>query len=103
MDISDESYVEHTGMLKNGRRNADNIHILMKIRSQYAVGNMVGKLIGIGEIYGLKKIFIVGDWKEKVVWSLRFFVTTRAIDEAKIFRCIEWRLSIWITRSSNLN
>ena len=71
----------------------DHIHMLMIIPPKYSVREVVGRLKGqtasrLREKFGwFKKVY----WKENIVWSLGYFVSTVGIDEEKILQYVEWQ------------
>ena len=71
----------------------DHIHMVMVIPPKYAVSEVIGCLKGqtasrIRKKFGwLKKVY----WKENVVWSPGYFVSTVGVDEEKILRYVEWQ------------
>ena len=71
----------------------DHIHMVMIIPPKYSVSEVVGRLkgqtaSGLRKKFGwLKKVY----WKENVVWSPGYFVSTVGIDEEKILRYVEWQ------------
>ena len=71
----------------------DHIHMVMIIPPRYAVSEVMGKLKGM-TASRLRKKFSWLDkvyWKENVVWSPGYFVSTVGIDEDKILRYISWQ------------
>lgn len=71
----------------------DHIHMVMIIPPRYAVSEVMGKLKGMTAIRLRKKFSWLGKvyWKEKVVWSPGYFVSTVGIDEDKILKYITWQ------------
>ena len=71
----------------------DHIHMVMVIPPKYAVSEVIGRLKGqaassMGKKFGwLKKIY----WKENIVWSPGYFVSTVGVDEEKILKYVEWQ------------
>jgi putative transposase len=71
----------------------DHIHMVMVIPPKYAVSEVIGRVKGqtasrMRKKFGwLKKVY----WKENVVWSPGYFVSTVGIDEEKILRYVEWQ------------
>ena len=71
----------------------DHIHILMVIPPKYAVSEVIGemkqhtarglreKFAWLGEVY----------WKERVVWSPGYFVSTVGLDEKTITEYVKWQ------------
>ena len=70
----------------------DHIHMLMIIPPKYAVSNVVGRIKGVTSsklrkrFSWLRKVY----WKENLVWSAGYFVSTVGIDEDKILRYVKW-------------
>jgi putative transposase len=73
----------------------DHIHLLMVIPPKYAVSDVVGRIKGITSSHlrekfdWLKKVY----WKENIVWSPGYFVSTVGIDEEKVIQYIRWQQS----------
>ena len=73
----------------------DHIHILMSIPPKYAVSDIVGRMKGITARHlrkkfdWLKKVY----WKENIVWSPGYFVSTVGVDEEKIIKYVRWQKS----------
>jgi len=71
----------------------DNIHMVMIIPPKYSVSEVMGRLKGqtasrLRKKFGwLKKVY----WKENIVWSPGYFVSTVGINEEKILRYVEWQ------------
>ena len=71
----------------------DHIHLVVVIPPKYAVSDVVGRIKGVTssrmrEKFGwLKKIY----WKENIVWSPGYFVSTVGVDEDKILRYVQWQ------------
>ena len=71
----------------------EHIHMVMIIPPKYSVSEVIGRLKGqtasrMRKKYGwLKNVY----WKENVVWSPGYFVSTVGIDEAKILKYVEWQ------------
>ena len=73
----------------------DHIHLIMLIPPRYAVSEVIGKIkcwtasklrekfAWLGKVY----------WKENIVWSPGYFVSTVGIDEAKILKYVKWQRS----------
>jgi putative transposase len=71
----------------------DHIHMVMIIPSRYVVGEVVGKLKGM-TASELRKMFSwLGKvyWKENVVWSPGYFVSTVGIDEGRVLKYLKWQ------------
>ena len=73
----------------------EHIHMVMIIPPKYAVSTVVGRIKGITSsklrkrFSWLKKVY----WKENLVWSPGYFVSTVGIDENKILRYVKWQES----------
>ena len=71
----------------------DHIHMVMIIPPKYAVSNVVGRIKGVTSsklrkrFSWLRKVY----WKENLVWSAGYFVSTVGIDEDKILRYVKWQ------------
>ena len=69
----------------------DHIHMVMIIPPKYAVSNVVGRIKGVTSsnlrkrFSWLKKVY----WKENLVWSAGYFISTVGIDEDKILRYVK--------------
>ena len=73
----------------------DHIHMVMIIPPKYAVSEVMGRLKGMTSSHlrkkfpWLKKVY----WKENIVWSPGYFVSTVGIDEEKIIKYVRWQQS----------
>ena len=73
----------------------DHIHMIMVIPPRYAVSDVIGRMKGMTasrirkKFAWLKKLY----WKENIVWSTGYFVTTIGIDEDKVMEYIRWQES----------
>ena len=73
----------------------DHIHMIMVIPPKYAVSDVIGRMKGMTasqirkKFPWLKKLY----WKENVVWSTGYFVTTIGVDEDKVMKYIRWQES----------
>ncbi len=71
----------------------DHVHLLMIIPPKYAVSDVVGRMKAMTasqlrkKFDWLKKVY----WKENIVWSPGYFVSTVGIDEDKIIKYIRWQ------------
>ena len=71
----------------------DHIHTVMIIPPRYAVSEVIGRLkqgtaSQLRKKFGwLSKVY----WKESVVWSPGYFVSTVGIDEARIIKYVKWQ------------
>ena len=67
----------------------------MIIPPKYAVSDVVGQIKGVTssnlrkKFSWLKKVY----WKENIVWSPGYFVSTVGVDEEKIIKYIRWQQS----------
>ena len=71
----------------------DHIHAVMVIPPRYAVSDVIGRLKCQSASW-LRKQFGWLDrvyWKENVVWSPGYFVSTVGVDEAKILAYVKWQ------------
>jgi putative transposase len=73
----------------------DHIHMIIVIPPKYAVSDVVGRMKGETasqlrkRFNWLKKVY----WKENVVWSTGYFVSTIGIDEDKMLKYVRWQES----------
>ena len=73
----------------------DHIHLVMVIPPKYAVSKVIGRIKGMTaseirkKFTWLKKVY----WRENLVWSTGYFVTTIGIDEDKVMKYIQWQES----------
>lgn len=73
----------------------DHIHTVMVIPPKYAVSEVIGRLkcqtaSKLREKFSwLSEVY----WKENVVWSPGYFVSSVGIDETKIIRYVKWQQS----------
>ena len=71
----------------------DHIHMVMVIPPKYSVSEVMGRLKGqtassLRKKFGwLTKVY----WKENIVWSSGYFVSTVGINEGKILQYVEWQ------------
>ena len=71
----------------------DHIHTVMIIPPKYAVCDVIGRLKGKSaselrkRFKWLEKVY----WKESVVWSPGYFVSTVGVDEARIIRYVKYQ------------
>ena len=71
----------------------DHIHTVMIIPPKYAVSEVIGRL-KCKSASALKKHFEWLDrvyWKENVVWSPGYFVSTIGLNEEAILRYVKWQ------------
>ena len=71
----------------------DHIHMVMIIPPKYAVSTVVGKMKGMTSSELRKKFEWLKNryWKENIVWSPGYFVSTVGIDEEKILKYVEYQ------------
>ena len=71
----------------------DHVHMVMIIPPKYAVSDVIGRIKGMTSSYmrkkfnWLKKVY----WKENIIWSPGYFVSTVGIDEDKILKYVQWQ------------
>ena len=71
----------------------DHIHTVMIIPPRYAVSDVVGRLkketasLLRKKFDWLRRVY----WREHVLWSPGYFVSTVGIDEAKIIKYVRWQ------------
>jgi len=72
---------------------ADHIHMVMVIPPKYSVSTVVGKIKGVTSSELRKKFEWLKNryWKEPVVWSPGYFVSTVGLDEKQITEYIKWQ------------
>ena len=71
----------------------DHIHTVLVIPPKYSVSTVVGKIKGMTSRELRKKFEWLKNryWKENIVWSPGYFVSTVGIDEDKIIKCVEYQ------------
>ena len=71
----------------------EHIHILMVIPPKYAVSDVVGEIKQYTASKIRKKFAWLGKvyWKENVVWSRGYFVSTVGLDEKQISEYVKWQ------------
>jgi putative transposase len=71
----------------------EHLHLVMVIPPRYAVSDVVGRIKGVTSRHlrkkfsWLKKVY----WKENIVWSPGYFVSTIGIDEEQILKYVQWQ------------
>ena len=71
----------------------DHIHMVIIIPPKYAVSDVIGRIKGMTssnlrkKFSWLKKVY----WKENIVWSPGYFVSTVGVDEEKILKYVQWQ------------
>ena len=71
----------------------DHIRMLMVVPPKYAVSDVIGEIKQF-TASKLRKKFAWLDkvyWKEKVVWSPGYFVSTVGLDEEQITKYVRWQ------------
>jgi putative transposase len=70
----------------------DHIHMVMIIPPRYAVSTVVGKMKGTTSSELRKKFEWLKNryWKENIVWSPGYFVSTVGIEEEKVLKYVEY-------------
>jgi putative transposase len=71
----------------------DHIHMVMIIPPRYAVSTVVGRMKGTTSSELRKKFEWLKNryWKENIVWSPGYFVSTVGIDEEKVLKYVEYQ------------
>ena len=71
----------------------DHIHMVMIIPPRYAVSDVIGRIKQFTASKLREKFEWLGKvyWKERVVWSPGYFVSTVGIDEEKIIKYVQWQ------------
>ena len=71
----------------------DHIHALMIIPPKYAVSEVIGRIKGRSSSMLRKKFAWLGKvyWKENVVWSPGYFISTVGLNEQQIIRYVKWQ------------
>jgi putative transposase len=71
----------------------DHLHMVMVIPPRYAVSAVIGRIKQFTarelrkRLGWLRKVY----WREAVLWSPGYFVSTVGIDEEQILRYVEWQ------------
>jgi putative transposase len=73
----------------------DHIHLVMIVPPKYAVSDVVGRIKQhTAEMLRKKFAFLEKVyWKEQVVWSPGYFVSSVGIDEKQIIQYVKWQQS----------
>jgi putative transposase len=73
----------------------DHIHTVMIIPPKYAVSDVIGRLKAqtAGQLRKKFEWLARVYWKENIVWSPGYFVSTVGIDETKIIKYVRWQQS----------
>ena len=71
----------------------EHTHMVMVIPPRYAVSDVVGRIKGVTASRLRKRFGWLKDfyWKENLVWSPGYFVSTVGIDEDKMLRYVKWQ------------
>ena len=71
----------------------DHIHMVMIIPPKYAVSAVIGKMKGMTSSELRKKFEWLKNryWKENIVWSPGYFVSTVGIEEEEVLKYIEYQ------------
>jgi putative transposase len=73
----------------------DHIHTIMIIPPKYSVSDVIGKIKGQSasklrkKFKWLEKVY----WKENIVWSPGYFVSTIGLNEDEIIKYVQWQES----------
>ena len=71
----------------------DHIHLVMVIPPRFSVSDVIGRIKQFTAGRLREKFAWLGKvyWKERVVWSLGYFVSTVGVDEKQILSYVEWQ------------
>jgi len=71
----------------------DHIHLSMVIPPKYAVSEVIGRVKQYTASRLRKKFALLEKvyWKERVVWSPGYFVSTVGLDEKQITEYVKWQ------------
>ncbi len=71
----------------------DHIHLLIVIPPKYAVSDVIGEMKQYTASRMREKFAWLGKvyWKERVVWSPGYFVSTVGVDEKQITEYVRWQ------------
>ena len=69
------------------------IHLVMVIPPRYAVSDVIGRMKQFTASRLREKFAWLGKvyWKERLVWSPGYFVSTVGVDEEKILAYVKWQ------------
>lgn len=72
---------------------SDHIHTIMIIPPKYSVSGVIGKIKGQSASQLRKKFSWLGKvyWKENIVWSPGYFVSTAGLNERQIIEYVRWQ------------
>ena len=73
----------------------DHIHMVIVIPPKYAVSAVIGRIKGKTASLIRERMTWLDDvyWKENVVWSPGYFVSTVGVEEEKIIKYVKWQES----------
>jgi putative transposase len=73
----------------------DHIHTIMIIPPKYSVSEVIGKIKGQSASKLRKKFRWLENvyWKENIVWSPGYFVSTIELNEEQIIKYVQWQAS----------
>ena len=71
----------------------DHIHMVMIIPPKYAVSDVIGQMKQWVASQMRKKFLFLKRvyWRESVIWSPGYFVSTVGINESQILRYVKWQ------------
>ena len=79
--------------IEQGHLQADHVHMMISIPPKYAVSDVIGRLKGRSasllrkQFQWLERVY----WKENIVWSPGYFVSTVGVDEEQILRYVKYQ------------
>ena len=71
----------------------EHVHMVMIIPPRYAVSDVIGRIKGQTASYLRKKFAWLEElyWKENIVWSPGYFVSTVGLNEKQIKEYVRWQ------------
>jgi len=71
----------------------EHIHMVMVIPPKYAVSDVIGMMKGYTSSQMRKKFSWLGKvyWKENVLWSPGYFVSTVGVNEETVIKYVKWQ------------
>jgi len=71
----------------------DHLHLVMIIPPKYAISEVVSRMKALSGSQVRKKFLWLKQnyWKENVLWSEGYFVSTVGVDEQKILKYVDWQ------------
>jgi len=71
----------------------DHIHVIMVIPPKYAASDVIGRLKGMTASRLRKKFAWLAKvyWKENVVWSTGYFVSTIGVGGHQVMEYVQWQ------------